>query len=110
MYDRLMQLPASRRSVLKGAATAGSLPAACSPRALATAPLGFVVMGVGVSFEGDVRGKGLAAEMRDWVAKQIDGGDYAGSLKAPVRPWSGKPPRISIDGDCHPFSYRTDVF
>ena len=36
--------------------------------------------------------------------------DYVGYLKAPVGTWDGKTYRISIDGDCHTFSYRTDVF
>ena len=36
--------------------------------------------------------------------------DYVDYLKAPVGTWDGKTYRISIDGDCHTFSYRTDVF
>ena len=31
-------------------------------------------------------------------------------LKAPVGTWEGKTYRISIDGDCHNFNYRTDYF
>jgi multiple sugar transport system substrate-binding protein len=34
--------------------------------------------------------------------------DYVGYLKAPVGTWGGKTYRISIDGDCHTFNYRTD--
>ncbi len=34
--------------------------------------------------------------------------DYVGYLKAPVGTWDGKTYRISIDGDCHTFAYRTD--
>ena len=48
--------------------------------------------------------------MPDWVAKQIEMDDYVGYLKAPVGTWDGKTYRLSIDGDCHTFSYRTDVF
>jgi multiple sugar transport system substrate-binding protein len=33
-----------------------------------------------------------------------------GYLKAPVGTWNGKTYRISIDGDCHNFNYRTDYF
>ena len=36
--------------------------------------------------------------------------DYVGYLKAPVGTWNGKTYRISIDGDCHNFNYRTDYF
>ena len=36
--------------------------------------------------------------------------DYVGYLKAPVGTWDGKTYRISIDGDCHTFNYRTDYF
>ena len=65
---------------------------------------------MGAPFEGDVCGKGLASEMPDWVKKQIEMDDYVGYLKAPVGTWDGKTYRISIDGDCHNFNYRTDVF
>ena len=36
--------------------------------------------------------------------------DYVDYLKPPVGTWDGKTYRISIDGDCHTFNYRTDVF
>ena len=36
--------------------------------------------------------------------------DYVGYLQAPVGTWDGKTYRISIDGDCHNFNYRTDYF
>jgi multiple sugar transport system substrate-binding protein len=52
----------------------------------------------------------MASEMPDWVAQQIDMDDYVGYLKAPVGTWEGKTYRISIDGDCHNFNYRTDYF
>ena len=32
------------------------------------------------------------------------------TCKAPVGTWDGKTYRISIDGDCHNFNYRTDYF
>jgi multiple sugar transport system substrate-binding protein len=31
-------------------------------------------------------------------------------LKAPVGTWDGKTYRVTIDGDCHTFAYRTDYF
>ena len=65
---------------------------------------------MGAPFEGDVCGRGLASEMPDWVEEQIDMADYVGYLQAPVGTWDGKTYRISIDGDCHTFNYRTDVF
>src|SRR3954471_2331160 len=79
-------------------------------QAVATGTVDFDVIEMGAPFEGDVCGKGLASEMPDWVKKQIDMDDYVGYLKAPVGTWNGKTYRISIDGDCHTFCYRTDVF
>src|SRR3954451_9903938 len=79
-------------------------------QSIATGTVDFDVVEMGAPFEGDVCGKGLASEMPDWVSKLIDMDDYVGYLKAPVGTWNGKPYRISIDGDCHTFCYRTDVF
>jgi multiple sugar transport system substrate-binding protein len=79
-------------------------------QSIATGTVDFDVIEMGAPFEGDVCGKGLASEMPDWVAQQIEMDDYVGYLHAPVGTWNGKTYRISIDGDCHTFSYRTDVF
>ena len=79
-------------------------------QAIATGTVDFDIVEMGAPFEGDVCGKGLASEMPDWVKKQIDMDDYVGYLKAPVGTWAGKTYRISIDGDCHNFNYRTDYF
>jgi multiple sugar transport system substrate-binding protein len=79
-------------------------------QAIATGTVDFDILEMGAPFEGDVCGKGLASEMPDWVKAQIDMDDYVGYLKAPVGTWDGKTYRISIDGDCHNFNYRTDVF
>lgn len=79
-------------------------------QAIATGTVDFDVIEMGAPFEGDVCGKGLASEMPDWVAELIDMDDYVGYLKAPVGTWDGKTYRISIDGDCHTFAYRTDIF
>lgn len=79
-------------------------------QAIATGTVDFDIVEMGAPFEGDVCGKGLASEMPDWVKKQIEMDDYVGYLKAPVGTWEGKTYRISIDGDCHTFNYRTDVF
>ena len=65
---------------------------------------------MGAPFEGDVCGKGLTSEMPDWVKKQIDYDDYVNYLKPPVGTWAGKTYRVTIDGDCHNFNYRTDYF
>ena len=48
--------------------------------------------------------------MPDWVKDQIDMDDYVGYLQAPVGTWDGKTYRVTIDGDCHTFAYRTDYF
>jgi multiple sugar transport system substrate-binding protein len=79
-------------------------------QSIATGTVDFDIIEMGAPFEGDVCGKGLASEMPDWVKKQIDMDDYVGYLKAPVGTWNGKTYRISIDGDCHNFNYRADVF
>lgn len=79
-------------------------------QAIATGTVDFDVVEMGAPFEGDVCGKGLASEMPDWVKKLIDMDDYVNYLKPPVGTWNGKTYRISVDGDCHNFNYRTDVF
>jgi multiple sugar transport system substrate-binding protein len=79
-------------------------------QAIATGTVDFDIIEMGAPFEGDVCGKGLASEMPDWVKGQIEMDDYVGYLKPPVGTWNGKTYRISIDGDCHTFNYRTDVF
>ncbi len=79
-------------------------------QAIATETVDFDIIEMGAPFEGDVTGKGLASEMPEWVMEQIDMDDYVDYLKPPVGTWDGKTYRISIDGDCHNFNYRTDVF
>lgn len=79
-------------------------------QSIATGTVDFDVIEMGAPFEGDVCGKGLASVMPDWVKQQIDMDDYVGYLKAPVGTWDGKTYRVSCDGDCHNFNYRTDVF
>jgi len=79
-------------------------------QAIATGTVDFDILEMGAPFEGDVCGKGLASEMPDWVKAQIDMDDYVDYLKAPVGTWDGKTYRISVDGDCHNFNYRTDYF
>src|SRR5919106_1074992 len=79
-------------------------------QSIATGTVDFDVIEMGAPFEGDVCGKGLASVMPDWVAAQIEMDDYVGYLQAPVGTWDGKTYRISIDGDCHNFNYRTDYF
>src|SRR5438034_1394689 len=79
-------------------------------QAIATGTVDFDILEMGAPFEGDVCGKGLASEMPDWVKKQIDIDDYVDYLKPPVGTWNGKTFRVTIDGDCHNFNYRTDYF
>jgi len=79
-------------------------------QSIATETVDFDIIEMGAPFEGDVCGKGLASEMPEWVKDQIDMDDYVDYLKAPVGTWAGKTYRISIDGDCHNFNYRTDYF
>ncbi len=79
-------------------------------QAIATGTVDWDLLEMGAPFEGDVCGKGLASVMPDWVKQQIDYDDYVAYLKPPVGTWDGKPYRITIDGDCHNFNYRTDYF
>jgi multiple sugar transport system substrate-binding protein len=79
-------------------------------QAIATGTIDFDILEMGAPFEGDVCAKGLTSEMPDWVKAQIDLDDYVDYLKGSVGTWDGKTYRVSIDGDCHNFNYRTDVF
>ena len=79
-------------------------------QSIATGTVDFDIVVMGAPFEGDTAGRGLLSEMPDWVKTQIDMADYVGYLQAPVGTWDGKTYRISIDGDCHTFAYRSDYF
>ena len=79
-------------------------------QSIATGTVDFDLIEMGAPFEGDVLGRGMASEMPDWVKDVIDMDDYVDYLKAPVGTWDGKTYRVSIDGDCHTFAYRTDYF
>jgi len=79
-------------------------------QALATNTIDFDIVEMGAPYEGDVCGAGRASEMPDWVKAQIEMDDYVGYLQAPVGTWNGKTYRVSVDGDCHNFNYRSDVF
>ena len=79
-------------------------------QSIATETVDFDIIEMGAPFEGDVLGKGLASEMPDWVREMIDMDDYVDYLKEPVGTWDGKTYRVSIDGDCHTFAYRTDYY
>jgi multiple sugar transport system substrate-binding protein len=79
-------------------------------QSISTGTVDFDIIEMGAPFEGEVCGKGLASVMPDWVKTQIEMDDYVGYLKAPVGTWDGKTYRVSIDGDCHTFNYRTDYF
>lgn len=79
-------------------------------QSIATGTVDFDIIEMGAPFEGDVCGKGLASVMPDWVKDQIDMKDIVGYLQPPVGTWAGKQYRVTIDGDCHNFNYRTDYF
>ena len=79
-------------------------------QSIATGTVDFDIIEMGAPFEGDVLGQGLASEMPAWARDQIDMDDYVDYLKPPVGTWGGKTYRVSIDGDCHNFNYRTDYF
>ncbi len=79
-------------------------------QAIATGTVDFDIVEMGAPFEGDTAGKGLLDEMPDWVEAQIEADDLVGYLQPPVGTWDGRKYRITIDGDCHTFAYRTDYF
>ncbi len=79
-------------------------------QAIATGTVDFDILEMGAPFEGDTAGKGLLDEMPDWVEEQIEADDLVGYLRPPVGTWDGRKYRITIDGDCHTFAYRTDYF
>ncbi len=79
-------------------------------QAIATGTVDFDIVEMGAPFEGDTAGKGLLDEMPGWVKEQIEADDLVDYLKEPVGTWDGKTYRITIDGDCHTFAYRTDYF
>ena len=79
-------------------------------QAIATGTVDFDIIEMGAPFEGDTAGRGLLNEMPDWVKDQIEADDLVGYLQPPVGTWDGKTYRITIDGDCHTFAYRTDYF
>lgn len=79
-------------------------------QSIATGTVDFDVLEMGAPFEGDTAGRGLLDEMPDWVKALIDMDDYVDYLKDPVGTWDGKIYRVSVDGDCHTFSYRKDYF
>ncbi len=79
-------------------------------QSIATGTVDFDIMEMGAPFEGDTAGRGLLDEMPGWVADQIEADDLVDYLKPPVGTWDGKTYRVTIDGDCHTFAYRTDYF
>ena len=79
-------------------------------QSIATGTVDFDIMEMGAPFEGDTAGRGLLDPMPEWVAADIDMDDYVDYLKAPVGTWDGQTYRVSIDGDCHTFSYRKDYY
>ncbi len=87
--------------------------AAYSPKfqqSIATNTIDFDIIEMGAPFEGDLLGRGLASEMPDWVKQQVNISNYVNYLKPPVGTWNGKQYRMTIDGDCHNFNYRSDYF
>jgi multiple sugar transport system substrate-binding protein len=77
---------------------------------VATGEIEFDVMEGAAPWEGDILGYGLASAMPDWVKGQVELQDYVRLLQAPVGTWNDVIFRVSIDGDCHSFNYRNDVF
>ena len=77
---------------------------------VATGEIEFDVMEGGAPWEGDILGSGLANPMPDWVKDQVDVNGYVKLLRPPVGTWEDVTYRVSVDGDCHNFNYRRDIF
>ena len=77
---------------------------------VATGEIEFDVMEGAAPWEGDILGGDLATPVPSWVKEQLDLSDYVQLLQSPVGTWDDVTYRISIDGDCHNFNYRSDVF
>jgi multiple sugar transport system substrate-binding protein len=76
---------------------------------VATGEIEFDVMEGGAPWEGDILGRASP-----WRCRTMSRPDRARRLRAPppgaVGTWEDVTYRVSIDGDCHNFNYRTDVF
>lgn len=79
-------------------------------QALSTNTVNFDILEGSGGWEGDLFGGGWTLEMPDWVKQAVDFDDIVPYLQNPVRTWNGKIMGMSIDGDCHMWNYRSDVF
>ena len=77
---------------------------------VATGEVEFDVMEAGAPWEGDILGHGLASAMPNWVKDRVGVQEYVRLLQPPVGTWNDVTFRVSVDGDCHSFNYRKDVF
>ncbi len=78
-------------------------------QSIASGTVDWDILEGGAPWEGDILGGGWSSVMPDWVKTQIEIDDYVNLVKAPVGTWNGDTYRISIDGDCHNFNYRSDI-
>ncbi len=80
--------------------------------ALASNSIDFdVIFGSG-NWEGELLGGGFCLPMPDSILSDpvYDFDDIVPYLQSPTRTWDGVVYGASIDGDCHHFNYRSDVF
>lgn len=64
------------------------------------------------NWEGEILGGGFCLPMPDSVKSSpaYDFDDIVAYLQSPTRTWDGQVYGASVDGDCHNFNLRTDIF
>jgi multiple sugar transport system substrate-binding protein len=79
-------------------------------QALSTNTVNFDILEGSGGWEGDLFGGNWCSAMPDSVKQAVDFDDIVPYLQNPVRTWNGTTYGMSIDGDCHMWNYRPDVF
>jgi multiple sugar transport system substrate-binding protein len=80
--------------------------------AISSNAVDFDVLEASGNWEGELLGGGFCLPMPDSVKNNpaYDFDDIVAYLQSPIRTWDGVVYGASIDGDCHHFNYRSDVF
>jgi multiple sugar transport system substrate-binding protein len=79
-------------------------------QALSTDTVAFDVLEGSAGWEGDLFGGDHCLPMPEEVKGAVDFDDIVDYLQSPTRTWNGTVYGMSIDGDCHHFNYRKDIF
>jgi len=79
-------------------------------QAISTNTVNFDILEGSGGWEGDLFSGNWTLEMPDKIKALLDFEDIVPYLRDPVRTWNGKIMGMSIDGDCHMWNYRSDIF